>query len=258
MNALASVHLKKTKRLLFIEGDELLLEALSGVFHEHAFATLVATGGNKGLELARSRKPDCILMDLELPDIYGYTVLEALKTEPETRDIPIIVLLGPQQAEEKECVLELGAAACVMKSYNVKYLLPVVQQAIRGNLIAVHQVLITNHHSAHREQIIALLELEGFEVIKALDEQEVISLANDLQPDLILCDMDLPAVNGLMVLSKLKTKPETAHIPVFLVMEQANTDLIEVGHVLGASDYIIKPMNFNVLRSKIRNLTGKL
>lgn len=258
MNALASVHLKKTKQLLFIEGDELLLEALSEVFHEHKFTTLVATRGNTGLELARSRKPDCILMDLDLPDIHGYTVLEALKKEPETRDIPIIVLLGPQQVEEKEWVLELGAAACVMKSYDVKYLLPIVQQTIRGNLIAVHQVLITNHHSVHREQIIALLETEGFEVIKALDEQEVMRLASDLQPDLILCDIDLPAVNGLMVLSKLKTKSETAHIPVFLVMEQANADMIEVGHMLGASDYIIKPMNFDVLRSKIQKLMGKL
>jgi signal transduction histidine kinase/CheY-like chemotaxis protein len=78
-------------QILFIDDDEISRYLLKGIFSTSSCRLLEATGGIEGLRLARQSKPNLIVLDLSMPDLSGFEVLEALKREPETREIPVVI-----------------------------------------------------------------------------------------------------------------------------------------------------------------------
>lgn len=108
------------KKVLLIEDEQLLLDLYTEAFENESFELITAQDGDAGLKLA-SKLPDLILLDILLPGINGFDVLRKLKTNPNTRDIPVIVLtnLGSEQTDnDKKLALSLGAVDYLVKSYH--------------------------------------------------------------------------------------------------------------------------------------------
>lgn len=108
------------KKVLLIEDEQLLLDLYTEAFENESFELITAQDGDSGLKLA-SKLPDLILLDILLPGINGFDVLRKLKTNPNTRDIPVIVLtnLGSEQTDnDKKLALSLGAVDYLVKSYH--------------------------------------------------------------------------------------------------------------------------------------------
>lgn len=116
------------KKILFIEDESALQKALSEVLIEEDYQTIQALDGEDGLRLAKSELPELILLDLILPKKDGFLVLEELKKDPSTQNIPVLILSNLDRAEDIERATSLGA-----KSYMVKtdYKLPEVIQKIK-------------------------------------------------------------------------------------------------------------------------------
>jgi len=115
---------------LVIEDDPLLRESLTELLKLNGFRIVEAGDGQTGIKLAQSLQPDCILLDLRLPDTDGFAVLRRMKKEEQTAQIPVVVLSGFSRLEDQELALELGAAAYVVKPYNIDELVTQIRRVL--------------------------------------------------------------------------------------------------------------------------------
>jgi DNA-binding response OmpR family regulator len=119
------------KKVLFIEDEFTLQKAMAETLTKAGYKMVQALDGEAGLRLAFSEKPDLILLDIILPKMDGFQVLEKLKKEEETKNIPVIVLTNLGSAEDIERSLSLGATTYLVKSdHAIEDVLTKVKQAI--------------------------------------------------------------------------------------------------------------------------------
>ena len=104
------------KTILFIEDEAALQKTFGDMLEIKGYKMFSALDGETGLQLAKSEKPDLILLDLVIPRIHGLDVLKQLKEYPETKDIPIIILTNLEGINEVEKALELGATTYLVKA----------------------------------------------------------------------------------------------------------------------------------------------
>jgi len=119
------------KKILIIEDESVLQKTFGDLFTGEGYETISALDGEEGLNLAKNKKPDLILLDLILPKIHGLDLLKQLKELPETRDIPVVILTNLEGTGEVEKALELGATTYLIKaSYTLKEVLSKVKQVL--------------------------------------------------------------------------------------------------------------------------------
>ena len=104
------------KKILFIEDESALQRALTHVLGDEGYETFSAMDGESGIALAHKELPDLILLDLIIPKKDGFTVLDELKTDTATKDIPIIVLTNLEGNADIERALMLGATTYMVKT----------------------------------------------------------------------------------------------------------------------------------------------
>ncbi len=107
------------KRILIVEDDDFLVQMYATKLELENFIVYMAMDGAKGLKLATKEKPDLILLDLQLPIMSGFDVLEELKKNPETKAIPVLVLTNYGQKEHIDRCLNLGAEDYLIKAHFV-------------------------------------------------------------------------------------------------------------------------------------------
>lgn len=116
--------------VLVIEDDTLLRESLMELLALNGFRTADAEDRQAGIQKAQTHQPNCILLDLRLPDIDGFAVLRRMKKDERTARIPVIVLSGFSRLEDQELALELGANAYVVKPYHIDDLIITIRQVL--------------------------------------------------------------------------------------------------------------------------------
>ncbi len=119
------------KKILLIEDEGALQKSLGDTFREDGFEVISALDGEIGERLAKSEKPDLIILDLTLPKENGFEVFQALKDDEKTRDIPVVILTNLERIEHVERVLEMGAKTYLVKSnYTLKEILEKIKQVL--------------------------------------------------------------------------------------------------------------------------------
>jgi DNA-binding response OmpR family regulator len=122
------------KKILIIEDESALQKTLGEVLSQQGYEVLSALNGEIGLKLAQSKKPDLILLDLILPKIHGFDVLKKIKDNPETREIPVIVLTNLESIEDIKKAMELGATTYLVKAnYSLEELTIKINQVFQSN-----------------------------------------------------------------------------------------------------------------------------
>jgi len=106
-------------KILIVEDDSFLLQMYATKLKTENFKVLTTTNGQEALKIARQENPALILLDLNLPEIDGFTVLEELKAGEETKDIPIIVLTNFSNKEDIDRCLDLGATDYLIKAHFI-------------------------------------------------------------------------------------------------------------------------------------------
>lgn len=104
------------KKVLLVEDEEALRQAMTEYLNGEKFKVLGAMDGQMGLEMAQTELPDIILLDIILPKMDGFTVLEAIKKEEKTKHIPVILLTNLENMETIQKAFERGAAAYLIKA----------------------------------------------------------------------------------------------------------------------------------------------
>lgn len=117
-------------------------------------------------------------------------------------------------------------------------------------------ILITDDNSSYRASVIEVLELEGYALTEAENGAEALEKIRTNPPDLILCDLDMPVMDGLEVLRRVKANEKTAYIPFIIITGRTDDASLKVATELGVTDYILKPIDIAPLLVKIRKLLG--
>ena len=119
------------KKILFVEDEAALQEALGTVLKQAGYEVINALDGEIGLRLAMSEKPDLILLDLVLPKLSGFEVLKILSDNGETKDIPVIVLTNMEKMEDINKAIELGAKTYLVKTeYDLEEVISKVKKVL--------------------------------------------------------------------------------------------------------------------------------
>ena len=119
--------------ILYIEDNVSNMELLQFVLQQRpATKMLRAMQGQRGLEMARSQRPDLILLDLHLPDMQGDEVLSLLRADPITRDIPVVMVSADATPRQIERLMDAGARDYLTKPLDIKKLLAVIEDTLQG------------------------------------------------------------------------------------------------------------------------------
>jgi CheY-like chemotaxis protein len=117
-------------------------------------------------------------------------------------------------------------------------------------------VLVVDDDDVIRQLITVNLELEGFEVIPAVDGQDALDKVKDVQPDVVTLDVMMPRVDGWEAAARLREDPETAHIKLILLSARAQESDIQRGERIGVDAYLTKPFDPDELIDVVRRLVA--
>jgi CheY-like chemotaxis protein len=209
-----------------------------------------ASGGKEAVALARKHHPDLITLDIMMPDLDGFDVTAVLKTDLETKNIPILIV---SVVEDMQKAYRLGANDYITKPISLESLLQKVNRLLEGSQ---KKLLIVDDD----ENIVRSLEFElrkhGFAISNARNGKEALIRIAENLPDLILLDIRMPEMDGYAVIKELKSKPDTVNIPI-IIMTGIETDGERVKALsVGAADYLNKSEGFNRLYESIEKLAA--
>ncbi|RMF28194.1 MAG: response regulator, partial [Chloroflexi bacterium] len=239
----------RVRRVLIVEDDPDIANLLGHHLEGSGYQTIIAHRGQTALTLARRLHPDLITLDIRLPDMDGFELLQSLKEDASTTDIPVVIV---SILQDKQKGLRLGAVDYLTKPIDEGRLLHVVDQILesKGSILVVDDDRDT---VALLEQV---LQERGFTVLAAYRGEEGLALAREHQPDLILLDLKIPGLDGYTTLTRLKEDPTTREIPV-VVMTASLTEPErhrEKVLALGASHFLTKPFAIEMLLEEIERL----
>ncbi len=120
-------------KILIVEDDPLISEMYYDIFEFDGYELDVAANGEEGIEKARTLKPTLILLDIMMPKMNGLQVLEKLKSDPETKNIPVVILTNLSGTQDAKTALSKGAVKYIVKSqYNPKQVSDMVKEILAG------------------------------------------------------------------------------------------------------------------------------
>ena len=114
------------------------------------------------------------------------------------------------------------------------------------------KILVVDDEHALRDMMTMRLKANGYDVVTAIDGEDGLNKARAERPDLILLDIMMPAMDGLMVLSRLKSDLELSFIPVIMLTAKSDTEAIMESQSAGAADYILKPFDGDELMKLVK------
>jgi signal transduction histidine kinase/DNA-binding response OmpR family regulator len=201
--------------VLVIEDDPAAGELLRVHLDSAGFAVLLATTGRQGIAWAAHARPDAILLDILLPDIDGWEVMQRLKADPQTRSIPVMVV---SVVDDRQLGLALGAVDYFVKPISREPLLEALGRLTFTTKVRTRTVtvLVIDGDATAATRYGQLLEPDGFHVIHAPDGAAGRRRAVDDHPDLILLDSTLPDMDGFELAAALRHDDATSSIPVWM------------------------------------------
>jgi len=197
--------------LLIIEDDPHYARILIGLARDKGFKGIVATKGAIGLSLARQYRPTAISLDIFLPDMLGWTVLNQLKLDQATRHIPVqIVTLE----EERQHGLSHGAFSYIIKASTTETLETAFERIKTFSVPHTKRLLVVEDNAIERQSIIALLGYEDIEVHAVATASDALRAMRERAFDCVVLDLRLPDMNGFDLLKKIHAEPALADVPV--------------------------------------------
>jgi adenylate cyclase len=201
----------KNSLILVVDDDQTVREVVGRYLEREGFAVASADGGREGLRLARELNPAAITLDVNMPDLDGWTVLAAIKGDPTLAHIPVILMTI---LDEKNRGFSLGATDYLVKPVDRDTLIRVLRQV--GNATARRILIVDDDEAGRRDMKIALQQV-GWQTAEADNGQVALKLLQEARPDAILLDLMMPQMNGFEFLDEMRCNSEWRNIPVIVI-----------------------------------------
>ena len=262
--------------VLIVEDDPTFAGVLLEVAHDSALKGVISSAGSGTLAMVRKMRPSAITLDLGLSDIDGFVLLDLLRHDPESRDIPVYVISGAEQAAH---ALTLGATRVIEKPAGRDELrelfgsivqnLPTGKRkrrkraesdesALRQAELAGTEILIVDDDIRNIYSLASVLEAHGATVLHAERGAEGLALLEQNPTiSVALIDIMMPEMDGYETMGRIRANPRLAHIPLISVTAKAMKGDREKCIEAGASDYISKPVDIDLLLALLRVWIGR-
>jgi PAS domain S-box-containing protein len=200
--------------ILVVEDDRESADLLKIMLHQDDVEFLTAASGEEALRIAREKRPDVISLDIRLPDLDGFEVLQLLKRDVETADIPVVIV---SVTSDRARGLRLGATEHLVKPLNEKRLREVILPLLdkRG------AVVVASNDRSLLDPLRAALQLHSIDVRTARNGERALNVAHTMHPEVVVLDHPLPDMEGYQVLKRLKQDSHTVNSAVIMLTEDA-------------------------------------
>jgi HAMP domain-containing protein/CheY-like chemotaxis protein/signal transduction histidine kinase len=264
----------RRKRLLVVEdnpAEQLSIKELLG--YDDVDVVVVASG-EEAIQAVNDQSFDCVVLDLRLPDISGFEVLERFRDTPSLRDLPVVVFTGKELSPEEDARLHALARSVVVKGvesperlldetalflHRVVADLPVEKQKMLDRLhhsddaLVGKKVLVVDDDVRNIFALSSVLERRGMEVITAGTGREAIArLESTPEVAIVLMDIMMPEMDGYETMRVIRQRAAFRRLPIIALTAKAMKGDREKCLEAGASEYLAKPVNTEQLLSSLR------
>jgi CheY-like chemotaxis protein len=260
--------------LLVVEDNEIERQSIIDLLgHDDIEINGVGTGAEAFAALL-DRSYDCAVLDLRLPDMTGFDLLDKIQAEPALQNLPIIVFTGKELTSDEEARLKQAAKTIVLKDVHsperlldetALFLHRVItdlpedkQEMLRrlhssNEVLRDHKVLVVDDDARNIYALAALLEGQEMQVVSASNGRQAIELIQST-PDIavVLMDIMMPEMDGYQTMREIRNDDRFRALPILALTAKAVKGDREKCLEAGASDYIAKPVNSDQLLSLLR------
>jgi signal transduction histidine kinase/DNA-binding response OmpR family regulator len=205
--------------VLVVDDDPNALELLARTLEGVGVRVVTANDGEAALKLARTLRPVAITLDVLMPGMDGWGVLRELKSAPETRDIPVIMVT---MTEDREMGYALGATEFLTKPVHRSQLVQLLDRYASRD--GIRRALVVDDQLENREVLRRALESEGWHVSEAENGQVALEKVADKTPSLILLDLMMPVMDGFEFVVEMRKREALRAIPIVVLTAKEVTD----------------------------------
>ncbi|MBW3550003.1 MAG: response regulator [Proteobacteria bacterium] len=266
--------LPRVKRLLIVEDDaneRMSIEEL--IRHDDLAIDTVGTG-TEALAALDATRYDCAVVDLRLPDMSGFELLDRIQAQPTLHELPIVVFTGKDLSAEEDLRLKKVAKSVVIKGVEsperlldetalflhrvIADLPPGKQRMVErlhtsDEVLQDKRVLVVDDDVRNIFALSSVLERHGMQVITAANGQDAIEMvANDEDIALVLMDIMMPGMDGYDTIREIRARPDSRALPIVALTAKAMKGDREKCLEAGASDYLAKPVVTDQLLGVLR------
>jgi signal transduction histidine kinase/DNA-binding response OmpR family regulator len=204
--------------VLVVDDDATVRELMQHHLQRSGFRVVTAADGIEALRCARELRPAAITLDIMMPGVDGWTVLAALKGDPQLADIPVVLV---SILDEPSRGYSLGAADFLVKPIDRSRLLSALKRICRTGS---RRLLVIDDDESVRSAIVRTLDPEGWSVAEADNGRTGLAAADSAHPDAIVLDLVMPEMNGFEFLAELRNRAWARDIPVLVVTAKDLSD----------------------------------
>ncbi len=245
--------------LVLVVDDEVDIVNLMRLYLEaDGYHVIAAHDGETAIRMAAEFHPSVITLDLLMPNPDGFVVLEQLKTDPTTQDIPVLIV---SILANKEQGFSLGAVDYLTKPIDRERLVRSVRNLIvpSGPTDAPPSVLVVDDDKELAGLVKIYLESEGYRTTCAYNGWQAVECVAETIPDLIILDILMPQMDGFQVIQALKATPHTRHIPVIILTAKDLSEREQKSLQLGTTKYLTKTLfSKKRLLEEVRDVIAQL
>jgi HAMP domain-containing protein/CheY-like chemotaxis protein/signal transduction histidine kinase len=273
-NRLKDFTTARTKRLLVVEDNDIERQSIVELLAHDDIELTAVSNGRDALNALMDRVFDCVVLDLRMPDMTGFELLDKLQQEPTLQDVPVVVFTGKELSANEEAHLKAMAKSIVLKDvqsperlldetalflHRVVTNLPAEKQQMLQRLhgsnviLRGRKVLVVDDDARNIFALTTVLEGQDMDVISATNGRQAIELIQHT-PDLrmVLMDIMMPEMDGYQTIREIRNDPRFRTLPILALTAKAMKGDREKCLDAGASDYIAKPVNTEQLLSLMR------
>ncbi|MDR2531874.1 MAG: response regulator [Oscillospiraceae bacterium] len=245
------------KKIVLVDDVSFFLLSFKQRFEKH-YKVYLAQSAVQLFEILEKVIPDLIILDINIPDSNGFEIIEKLKADPLFARIPVIFLTGNKDKESVKRGIELGATDILFKPVDDSVLIeciemqlePEKQKISKPVILAIDDspsILATINHILRAQHTVYTLP----------DPEKTKELLKIISPDLFLLDCQMPVLHGFELANMIRLETEHKETPIIFLTSDGTIDNLSVAFNLGASDFMVKPINEALLRERIaKHLEG--
>lgn len=253
--------------VVIVEDEEVLLDILKEKLESVGFRVMTAQDGRTGYHLISAHLPSIVLLDIAMPEMNGFEVLQKVKSKSHTKHIPVIIISNSGEGVEVKKVLDLGACDYLIKAdftpeevlkkveacfqhpnrnqpsrHIEERPMPLAKKNISGQSPNQKTVLIIEDDPILADVAKIKLEKEGFEVRIADTGKAGIQALQEKKPDIVLLDVMLPDIDGFQVMEIIQEQKSSGmfRIPILFLSNFGSEENKDRALSLGAVDYMVK------------------
>ncbi len=254
------------RRVLVVDDNVFNRQLLCAHLKSLGYESREASDGQEALDSLEHTPVDVVLLDIKMPRLDGYTVLERLKTHPRLAVLPVIMISAVDQLESVVRCIRLGAEDYLVKPFNRALLRSRLRLALSrsaspgvsaasGSSTSPH-VLVLDDDEFFLELTATLLKAEGYAVSQARDAFDALLCIGNERFDLIISDLSMPDVDGFEFLRILKKKG--IRVPVLFTSGSSHNQAEVEALKLGAVDFVYKPIDSEIFLLRVKKALAML